>query len=205
MQPAERRGKFPRAFTVAVMAVATMVSVVGCSPKSDKSQASDTASNVTLTAAQRQNIHLYTAAPSKFHKTTEATGAVDFDNDQATRMLAPFSGPVSRLLVSPGDRVKKGQPLAVVDSPDFAAAISAYRKAIVTAHTLRRLANMDRDLVKHQGVSQREDDEAETDAVSAEADRDAALKALVSLNVDAQTIKGIRKGRTISRVEVIIR
>ncbi len=66
--------------------------------------------------------------PAKFHKTIEATGAVDFDNDQATSVLAPFSGPVSRLLVSLGDQVKKGDPLAAVDSPDFAAAISAYQK-----------------------------------------------------------------------------
>ena len=58
---------------------------------------------------------------------------VDFDNDQATSVLAPFSGPVSRLLVSLGDQVKEGAPLAAVDSPDFAAAISAYRKALATA------------------------------------------------------------------------
>ena len=114
--------------------------------------------NVTLTAAQRQNIHLYTVAPSKFHKTIETTGAVDFDNDQATSVLAPFSGPVSRLLVSPGDQVKKGDPLAVVDSPDFAAAISAYRKALATARTDRRLADLDKDLLQHNGVAQREAD-----------------------------------------------
>ena len=69
----------------------------------------------------------------QFHKTVETTGMVDFDNDQATSVLAPFSGPVSRLLVSLGDQVKKGEPLAVVDSPDFAAAVSAYRKALATA------------------------------------------------------------------------
>ena len=90
---------------------------------------------MTLTAAQRQNIQLYTVAPSKFRKTIETTGTVDFDNDQATSVLAPFSGPVSRLLVSLGEQVKEGDPLAVVDSPDFAAAISAYRKALATAKT----------------------------------------------------------------------
>ena len=93
---------------------------------------------------------------STFHKTIQATGAVDFDNDQATGVLAPFSGPVSRLLVSLGDRVKKGDPLAEVDSPDFATAIGAYRKALATAKTDRRLADLDKDLVQHHGVSQRE-------------------------------------------------
>ena len=115
-----------------------------------------TASNVTLTPAQRQNMHLYTVAPSRFHKTIETTGVVDFDNDQATSVLAPFSGPVSRLLVSLGDQVKEGDPLAVVDSPDFATAISAYRKALATAQTNRRLADLDKDLLEHNGVSQRE-------------------------------------------------
>jgi len=31
---------------------------------------------------------------SKFHQGIDATGVVDFDNDQATSVLAPFSGPV---------------------------------------------------------------------------------------------------------------
>ncbi len=153
------------------------------------------AGNVTLTAAQRQNIHLYTVESSKFRKTIEATGAVDFDNDQATSVLAPFSGPVSRLLVSLGDQVKKGDPLAEVDSPDFATAIGAYRKALATAKTDRRLADLDKDLIQHHGVSQREAEQAETDAVNAEADRDAALQALISLNVPPQTIKDIQEGR----------
>src|ERR1700679_1129099 len=172
------------AITAAAMAMATFA---GCSPKSDNA-ASGTASNVTLTADQLKHIRLYTVASTKWHKTVEATGAVDFDNDQSTSVLAPFSGPVSRLLVSPGERVKKGQALAVVDSPDFAAAVDAYRKAVATAATTRRLADLDKDLVAHQGVSKREADQAETDAVGAESDRYAALQALVSLNIDPRAI-----------------
>ena len=200
------RRRFPCAGAAAVIAAVTLVSFAGCSPKTDSGeQQSVTASNVTLTAAQRQHIRLYTVASSRIRKTIETSGSVDFDNDQATSVLAPFSGPVSRLLVSPGDRVKKGQPLAVVDSPDFAAAIGAYRKALSAAQTLRRLADMDKDLVQHQGVSQREEAQAQTDAAGAEADREAARQALVSLNVDPQTIKNIRRGRTVSRVEGIVR
>jgi cobalt-zinc-cadmium efflux system membrane fusion protein len=101
--------------------------------------------------------------------------------------------------------VKKGAGLAVVDSPDFAAAIGAYRKAIFTAGTTRRLANMDKDLLAHQGVAQREADQAQTDAVSAEADRNAALQTLASLGVDQQTIRDVQKGRQISRIQSIIR
>jgi membrane fusion protein, heavy metal efflux system len=207
MALAERPVKFPRALTVVVMAMAMIVSFIGCSRKTDNdSQSSSVAArNVTLTAAQRQHIHLYTVAPSKFHKMIETTGAVDFDNDQATSVLAPFGGPVSRLLVSPGAHVNKGEPMAVVDSPDFATAISTYQKALVTARTNRRLADLDKDLLQHQGVAQREAAQAETDASNAEADRDAALQELVSLDVDPQTIKDIQKGRPIARIKGLIR
>ena len=206
MSQAEHPAKFPHALVAAIM-VAAIVSFAGCSRKmdNDSQSSSMTARDVTLTAAQRRNIHLYTVVPSKFHKMIETTGAVDFDNDQATSVLAPFGGPVSRLLVSPGAQVKKGDPMAVVASPDFATAISTYQKALVTARTNRRLADLDKDLLQHQGVSQREAAQAQTDASNAEADRDAALQELVSLSVDPQTIKDIQKGRPISRIKGIIR
>jgi membrane fusion protein, heavy metal efflux system len=193
-------------------AIAPMVLLIGvfcasCSSSNDNNTqaASVTPTNVTLTAAQRQNIKLYTVASSSFDRTIETTGVVDFDNDQATSVLAPISGPVSRLVVSPGDKVKKGDPLAYVDSPDFATAISTYRKALVTAHTARRLADLDKDLLQHQGVAQKEADQAETDAASAEADAYAALQTLVSLNVDPQTIKDVEQGRPIARIQGVIR
>jgi cobalt-zinc-cadmium efflux system membrane fusion protein len=191
----------------AFMAMATFLWCTSCSSSNDASlQASnDKAGSVTLTAAQRQNIKLYTVTTSKFHKSIEANGAVDFDNDQATSVLAPFSGPVSRLLVSLGDQVRKGDPLAVVDSPDFAAAIGTYRKALATARTNRHLADLDKDLLQHQGVSQREAAQAETDAINAEADRDAAEQALVSLGVNPQTIHDIQEGRAVPSSAGLIR
>ena len=179
--------------------------LAACSPKSDDTTSSATASNVTLTDAQRQNIRLTTVTQSRFHKTIETSGVVDFDNDQSTSVLAPISGPVTRLLVTPGEHVKKGQALAAVASPDFATAVSAYRKALTTAQTTRRLADMDKDLIAHDGVARREEEQAQTDATNAEADRDAALQGLVSLNVDPQTIQDVQAGRPVSRIEGMIR
>jgi len=185
------------------------VIITGCSSKTaddaNPPPATTTAHDVTMTAEQRQHIKLYTVAQTTFHKTIETTGAVDFDNDQATSVIAPFSGPVTRLLVSPGDHVSKGQPLAMVDSPDFAAAVSAYAKALATAKTDRRLADADKDLGQHEGVAQRENEQAQTDAVNAEADRDAALQALLGLGVDPAAIKGIQQGHTLSHIEGVIR
>lgn len=106
------RAKFVPCLALAIVAA----SLAGCSPKKDNAQTdSDVPKNVTLTADQLQHVRLYTVSPSKFHKVIEATGAVDFDNDQATSVIAPISGPVSRLLVAPGDKVNKGAPLAMVE------------------------------------------------------------------------------------------
>jgi membrane fusion protein, heavy metal efflux system len=199
--------RMPSSSAPATAAVAALLLCLsGCSHHTDESQTpAVSGSNVTLTAAQRQNIRVYTVQPAKFRKTVETNGVVDFDNDQATSVLAPFSGPVSRLLVSVGDPVKKGAPLAAVASPDFAAALSAYQKALATAQTNRHLADLDKDLVQHNGVAQREAAQAETDAVNAEADRDAALQALASLNVPAETLRDIREGRPVGRLEGMIR
>ena len=181
--------------------------LAGCSSQTDSNPATSslTASNVTLTAAQRQNIHLYTVEPSKFHKTVDTTGTVYFDNDQATTLLAPMSGPVSRLLVSLGGQVEAGQALAEIDSPDFASAISAYRKALATAKNTRQLAEMEQQLIEHHGITLREAEQAKIDAANAQADSETALEQLVSLKVAPETIKAIQEGKPTSRVPGMIR
>jgi membrane fusion protein, heavy metal efflux system len=190
-----------------LMLAASMFAVAACSSKqdSDEQNATLTPTNVTLTAAQRQHVHLYTVQQSSFHQTVDTSGVVDFDNDQATSVLAAFSGPVSRLLVNPGDHVKKGDPLAIVDSADFATAVSTYRKALATAQTNRRLANLEKDLVAHNGVAQKEEDQAQTDAANADADLEAARQGLLALNVDAGTIKQIEQGHHVARTQSVMR
>jgi cobalt-zinc-cadmium efflux system membrane fusion protein len=189
----------------AITAIAAAAALSGCSKRDEPPPAPATVGNVKLTAAQRQSVRIYTVAASSFHATVDTTGVVDFDNDQATSVLSPISGPVTRLSVTLGQKVKKGQPLATVDSPDFAAAISAYQKALATAKTNRHLADLDKDLLEHNGVAQKEAAQAETDAANAEADRDAALQELVSLNVPEQAIQGIQRGLPITHAESAIR
>ena len=191
----------------AAVVLTAIISASGCSPKTagNSPEPNSAASNVTLTKAQRQHLQVDTVASSSFRKSIDTTGVVDFDSDQATSVLAPFSGPVARLLASLGERVKMGQPLATVSSPDFAAAIAAYRKAIATAATARHLADLDKDLLEHHGVAQREAEQAQTDADNAESDRTAALQALIALNVDPQTIKDVQENRRVEDVEGTIR
>lgn len=189
----------------AVAALATLAAlfIAGCSGRDQPADAGPATGGVTLTAAQRQHIRIYTVQPSRFRNAVETDGIVDFDNDQATAVLAPFGGRVTGILVNLGQRVGKGQALAMVDSADFSAAVDAYRKAAATAATARRAANRDQDLLAHQGIAQREAEQAETDAANAEADRNAALQTLSSMNVGAAALRDFQQGRSPARGGVI--
>lgn len=204
---AMRRGRWLSAFARAAVTLGVAGLLGACSSAADSSSAAakDTPHNVTLTAAQRQRIQLQTVASSTFEQTVGTAGVVDFDNDQATSVLAPFSGPVTKLLVSVGSKVTKGQPLALVQSPDFAAAVGAYRTALAASANTRRIAELDKDLLQHQGVSGREAAQAQSDAVAADASRDAALQALLALNMDPATIAAIQRGRPVSHADGVIR
>ena len=189
----------------ALVAGLTLTLVAGCSSSSDDNSATPAIPNVRLTKAQLAHIHLFTVAPVGYRQRVEAPGTVDFDNDQATSVLSPFTGPVTRIFVALGQPVAKGQPLALVQSADYAAAVGAYRKAAVTAANARRLAAADRDLAAHNGISEREAAQAQTDAANADADRDAALQALVSMGVDRNTIARAMAGNSAAGLSGIIR
>lgn len=186
--------------------IAAATNLASCSNQGNEADnASAQVANVRLTKAQLAHIHLYTVIPVGFRRKIEAPGTVDFDNDQSTAVVSPFTGPVTQILVAQGQAVTKGQPLAVVESADYAAAVGTYRKAAVTARNARRLAEADKDLAAHNGISQREAAQAQTDAAGAEADRDAALQALLSLGVDRRTIARALAGSPTAGVAGVIR
>ena len=176
-----------------VLAAAGLAVVVSaCSSSPDVSNDAASVANVRLTKAQLSHIHLYTVEPVGYRQTIEAPATVDFDNDQATSVVSPFTGPVTSIFVALGQHVAKGQPLAAVASADVANAVAAYRKAAVASANARRVAAADRDLAAHNGISEREAAQAQTDAASAEADRVAALRALASIGASpASGLNGI--------------
>lgn len=148
-----------------------------------------------LTPAQRQRLHVEPVVSSTFRPAVEVTGTVAFDGDRSTQQLCPISGPVARVLVEPGVHVRTGQVLAQVASPDYASAISDYRKAEASAANLQRIADMNQKLFDNDALSKRDLEQSQTDAASARADEDAALEQLRSLGVDSTGIDAIRNHR----------
>ena len=192
------RRVFAAGFALALLA--------GCSSSpEDSNSATPALANVRLTRDQLKHIQLYTVVPIGYRQKIEAPGTVDFDNDQATAVVSPFTGPVTQIFVALGQHVAKGQPLALVQSADYATAIGAYRKAVVTAANARKLAIADHDLAAHNGISEREAAQAQTDAASADADRDAALQALISMGVDRGTVARAMAGNPRAGLAGVIR
>ncbi len=181
--------------------------LAGCSPPKEVAPAASSvvATNATLTADQRQRIHLQTVQPATFRRTIDTTGTVGFDTDRTTTILAPISGPATRLLVTVGDQVKAGDSLAMIDSPDYASAFTGYRKAFAAAKNARRVADLDAQLFKDDAIARRDMEQAETDAIGAEADRDAAFQQLHSLGVDDQTMKNIQQNVPVASLTGAIR
>ena len=196
--------------TPGLILLATLAAVlVGCSRRSDPSDhpASSTveASTVELDAAQRSRIHVEKIEPRSFNASITTTGTVAFNSDRSTQVIAPISGPVSRILVAPGARVERGQPLAIVSSPDFAEAVASYRKAEGAWRNAQRIATLDEQLFANDALARSELDQARTDLAAATADQDAALSQLRSLGLDEASISSIRDGKPIPATQAAVR
>src|SRR5205823_439174 len=178
-----------------------LLAAFGCHESSSEA----TAGGAQAKANAPRNVRTEQVTVQPFRKTIDTTGTVAFDQNRSTQVLSPISGPVSRILVTTGSRVTRGQPLAVVASPDFAAAVSALRKAEATARNARRIEQLDQQLFKNDAISRRDFEQAQTEAINASADRDAAVQQLRSLGVGETTISDIEQNKPVENLGGIIR
>jgi len=194
---------------------ACIIIIAACSKDASKTNAeagvagTDTAalphpSNFTVTAEQRQRIHLIAVQPTSFRPVVEATGNVAFNGDRSTQVLSPVSGPATRVVGQPGMQVKRGEPLAYVSSPDFATAVADYRKAQTAYRNAKRIADRDSALFKNDALARGDLEQAQADLAAAAADVDAAVESMRALGVDEAQIEAVRDGKT-SAIAAIVR
>ena len=199
-----------------LLCCAAALALVACSHDPTPSAASDTsvaavsdsgitARDVTLTPAQASRIRVATVTMQAYRPVVQTTGTVAFNGDRSTQVLAPVSGPITRILVNPGAVVQRGEALATVTSPDFAAATAAYRKAQAAWLNAQRIADLDAQLFKNDAIPRREMEQAQTDAASAAADRDAAIEQMRALGVDESSIAAVRENRAGAPTQAVIR
>ena len=163
------------------------------------------AGDVSLTPAQGSRIRVSTVTLQLFRPSVQTTGTVAFNGDQSTQVLAPVSGPITRILVNPGSVVRRGDALAMVTSPDFAAATAGYRKAESAYRNTQRIADLDAQLFKNDAIARRELEQAQTDAAAAAADRDAAIEQMRALGVDEASVAAVRANRAGAPTQAVIR
>ncbi|MEO8451909.1 MAG: efflux RND transporter periplasmic adaptor subunit [Gemmatimonadota bacterium] len=192
--------------TVAGLVVGLIVA--GCGRSGDPPAATPAAGSsdrIVVDSAQRNRFKIETVEPVSFYPSIATTGTVAFSSNTSTQVLAPMSGPVTRILVAPGAHVVPGQALATVSSPDFAAAVGAYRKGQAMWENAQRIAQLNEQLFTNDALARRELDQSRTDLAGAVADRDAALLQLKALGVDDKTLAAIREGKATEPVEAAIR
>ena len=137
----------------------------------------------TVTPEEMSHVQVYTVTQAPLVRMLRLSGAVAYNGFETTPVISQVSGPVSRVLVVPGEHVRAGQPLLYVASPDYSQLRSSYLKA----RDAFRLADLNnrraQDLYAHKAISQRDLEVAQSDRDQAEADLQASEQALHVLGV----------------------
>jgi len=116
----------------------------------------------------------------------QVTAAITYDETRTVRVASPIAGRVTGDIAALGAKLKAGDPLASLDSPDLGQAQADYAKAQADRNLAERVYQRQRDLFDH-GVAPRKDFEQAQDEVSrtrSEAER-ARLK-LANLGVKGE-------------------
>jgi cobalt-zinc-cadmium efflux system membrane fusion protein len=105
-----------------------------------------------------------------------ASGRIAFDDQRVTHVFSPVNGRVRRLVAQPGQRVGKGDPLAIIDSPDVGSAISDYAKAQAALDAAAREYQRQKELFAAHAAAERELEGAEANERQARAELERAAE-----------------------------
>lgn len=171
--------KMPHGY-LAVLAVALLFTAACDRSRETENSTSYSAGNIsdkaelfTIPQEQMSHIRIITAEPASLERTLRLTGVVAFNGFDTTPVITQIGGPVSRILVSPGQIVKAGQPLLYVSSPDFSLLRATYMKANDAYQLSQKEYERAKDLFDHHAI-------AERDLLAAESARNQALADLQS-------------------------
>jgi cobalt-zinc-cadmium efflux system membrane fusion protein len=147
-------------------------------PASNNSPASPTntaplEATVTLKPSQLDAIKIETIGTHVFSVEKTAIGCIDYNEDLSVQVFSPYQGKIMTAFGNLGDEIQKGQPLYTIDSPDLVQAESTLIGAAAAYDLTSKELARTKDLYGTNGVSEREMEQATSDALTAEG----ALKA----------------------------
>ena len=108
---------------------------------------------------------------------------VQADPTKVVRIFPPASGRVVSIAVKPGDHIRRGQTLAVLNSSDVASARSDFTKAKIEAERATRAMEREKLLFEHGAAAEKDYVDARAQADSARAELARAQQRLDLLNV----------------------
>src|SRR5450755_4681211 len=143
------------------------LALTGCSGTAPQSAAShgdnsNTAALFTVPSDQMSHVQVLTVEPTKLTRTLRLTGAVAYDSFHTTPVITQVSGPVSRIVVAPGQTVQRGQPLLYVASPDYSQLRTNYLKAKDADALAKKAYARAKDLYDHHAIAEQNLEQAES-------------------------------------------
>jgi len=174
----------------ALIATALVVFMLtGCNGSGSKAAASNGAGNsesaTLFSVPQEQMAHLQvlTAEPSTLARNLRLTGTVAYNSFQTTPVITQVSGPVTRVVVVPGQGVRRGEPMLYVASPDYSQLRTNYLKAKDANALAQKTYARAKDLYQHHALAEQDVEQAESAQVQASGDLAAAAAALKVMGV----------------------
>jgi membrane fusion protein, heavy metal efflux system len=150
----------------------------GCQRRDAKPSAAPPTTEVWLAPEQATAAKLLVEPlePQPVGGVVVASGRVTFDDLHVAHVLSPVTGRVVKIEAQPGQRVKKGDTLAVIESPDVATAFSDLAKAQADFGAAEKEANRQKELFDLHAGSQRDFESAQSNFSKARAELDRARK-----------------------------
>jgi membrane fusion protein, heavy metal efflux system len=132
----------------------------------------------------RQRLAVEPAPAQDTNAVVSAPGVVEADPARTITVLPPGAGRVHELKVSLGDRVSKGQVLALIDSPDLAQAYDDNDKAASLARLGAKNLKYQEEQFKIGAAAQRDLDQARSDNEQAVAEYTRTREHLRAMGAD---------------------
>ena len=174
--------------TFAVLS-AVMLALAGCNGAESGNAAKNEANNAntaelfTIPPDQMAHVQVLQVQPTNLTRTLRLTGAVAYNSFHTTPVITQVSGPVSRIVVVPGQRVERGQPMLYVASPDYSQTRTNYLKAKDAYALAEKAYARAKDLYQHHAIAEQNLEQAESAEVQAGGDLAAAEAALKVLGI----------------------
>jgi membrane fusion protein, heavy metal efflux system len=137
----------------------------------------------TIPQDQMSHVEIVTVQATTLVRTLRLTGSVAYNAFKTTPVITQVGGPVSRILVVPGEHVNQSQPMLEVSSPDYSQLLDAYLKAADIYRLAEKNYARAQDLYQHKAIAERDLLQAESDRNQAQAELNAAEQGMKILGI----------------------